>query len=54
MIGILNITGLGFALTLLLVDIVSGSLVPLLLISALICIVLGMGMPTSGVYVLLA
>ncbi len=53
-IGILNITGLGFALTLLLVDIVGGSLVPLLLISALICIVLGMGMPTSGVYVLLA
>jgi len=53
-IGILNITGLGFALTLLLVDVVGGSLVPILLISALICIVLGMGMPTSGVYVLLA
>ena len=53
-IGILNITGLGFALTLLLVDAVGGSLVPLLLISAVICIVLGMGMPTSGVYVLLA
>jgi TRAP transporter 4TM/12TM fusion protein len=53
-IGILNITGLGFALTLLLVDSVGGSLVPLLLISAFMCIVLGMGMPTSGVYVLLA
>ncbi len=53
-IGILNITGLGFALTLLLVDVVGGSLVPILLISAVICIVLGMGMPTSGVYVLLA
>jgi len=53
-IGILNITGLGFALTLLLVDAVGGNLVPLLLISAVICIVLGMGMPTSGVYVLLA
>jgi len=53
-IGILNITGLGFALTLLLVDAVGGNLVPLLLISAAICIVLGMGMPTSGVYVLLA
>lgn len=53
-IGILNITGLGFALTLLLVDIVGGNLVPILLLSAGICIVLGMGMPTSGVYVLLA
>jgi len=53
-IGILNITGLGFALTLLLVDIVGANLVPILLLSAGICIVLGMGMPTSGVYVLLA
>jgi TRAP-type uncharacterized transport system fused permease subunit len=53
-IGILNITGLGFALTLVLVDTVGSNLVLLLLISAVICIVLGMGMPTSGVYVLLA
>jgi len=53
-IGILNITGLGFALTLFLVNLVESQLVLLLLISALVCIVLGMGMPTSGVYVLLA
>ena len=53
-IGILNITGLGFALTLLLVDAVGSNVVFLLMISAVICIVLGMGMPTSGVYVLLA
>ena len=53
-IGILNITGLGFALTLFLVNIVGSQLVLLLLISAVVCIVLGMGMPTSGVYVLLA
>ena len=53
-IGILNITGLGFALTLLLVDFVGSSVIFLLLISALVCTVLGMGMPTSGVYVLLA
>ncbi|GGE45442.1 TRAP transporter permease [Actibacterium pelagium] len=53
-IGVLNITGLGFALTLLLVDSVGSSLVLLLLISAVVCIILGMGMPTSGVYVLLA
>lgn len=53
-IGILNITGLGFALTLVLVDAVGSNVVLLLLISAFICIILGMGMPTSGVYVLLA
>jgi TRAP transporter 4TM/12TM fusion protein len=53
-IGILNITGLGFALTLVLVDTVGSNLVLLLMISAVICIILGMGMPTSGVYVLLA
>jgi TRAP transporter 4TM/12TM fusion protein len=53
-IGILKITGLGFALTLMLVNLVSGNAIALLLISAVICIVLGMGMPTSGVYILLA
>lgn len=53
-IGILNITGLGFALTLVLVDAIGSNLILLLLISAVICILLGMGMPTSGVYVLLA
>ena len=53
-IGILNITGLGFALTLVLVEAIGSNLILLLLISALICILLGMGMPTSGVYVLLA
>ncbi|WP_417674427.1 TRAP transporter permease [Roseibium sp.] len=53
-IGILNITGLGFALTLLLVNSIGTNVVLLLLVSAFICTILGMGMPTSGVYVLLA
>ncbi len=53
-IGILNITGLGFALTLLLVSSIGQSMLILLLTSAVVCMVLGMGMPTSGVYVLLA
>jgi TRAP-type uncharacterized transport system fused permease subunit len=52
--GILQATGFGFALTLLLVKIGGGNLVVLLVIAALLCIVLGMGMPTIGVYVLLA
>ncbi|MCG6904442.1 MAG: TRAP transporter fused permease subunit [Rhodobacter sp.] len=53
-IGVLNVTGLGFALTLVLVDAVGQNVIFLLGISAVICIILGMGMPTSGVYVLLA
>ena len=53
-IGTLNVTGLGFGLTFTLVSLGDGSLLSLLLISAAVCIVLGMGMPTVGVYLLLA
>jgi len=53
-IGILNVTGLGFGLTYALVQLGEGNLLLLLLISAAVCIVLGMGMPTVGVYLLLA
>ena len=52
-IGILNLTGLGFALTIALTGLAGESLIVLLLISAVICIVLGMGMPTLAIYVLL-
>ena len=53
-IGILNLSGLGFALTLFLVDLAGGSLWVVLVIGAMVCIVLGMGMPTTVVYILLA
>jgi TRAP transporter 4TM/12TM fusion protein len=53
-IGVINVSGLGFALTLALVQIGSESAFLLLTLSAVVCIVLGMGMPTVGVYVLLA
>ncbi|MEM8852356.1 MAG: TRAP transporter fused permease subunit, partial [Pseudomonadota bacterium] len=53
-IGILNITGLGFGLTFVLVSLGGESLMALLLIGAMVCLVLGMGMPTVGVYLLLA
>jgi TRAP-type uncharacterized transport system fused permease subunit len=52
--GILQATGLGFALTLLLVKLGAGNIIVLLILAALLCILLGMGMPTLGVYVLLA
>jgi len=53
-IGTLNYSGLGFTLTVLLVHLAGGNLMALLVIAAIACIVLGMGMPTVGVYILLA
>ena len=53
-IGILNISGLGGALAQAVVNLGGGSLFVLLMIAAVICIILGMGMPTVGVYILLA
>ena len=53
-IGILNNTGLAFGLGFVLLGFGEGSLFTLLLITAAVCIVLGMGLPTTGVYLLLA
>ncbi len=53
-IGIIAKSGLGFALTLWLSQVGAGNLLLLLILSAIVCIVLGMGMPTIGVYVLVA
>jgi TRAP transporter 4TM/12TM fusion protein len=53
-IGVLAISGLGYQLTLGLVQIGHGHLFLLLFLSAIVCIILGMGLPTVGVYVLLA
>ncbi len=53
-IGIIAKSGLGFALTLWLSQIGAGNLLLLLILSAIVCIVLGMGMPTIGVYILVA
>jgi TRAP-type uncharacterized transport system fused permease subunit len=53
-IGVLNVTGLSFNLTYALVQLGAGEPVILLVLAALVCIVLGMGLPTLGVYVILA
>ncbi|MPZ57469.1 MAG: TRAP transporter fused permease subunit [Rhizobiales bacterium] len=53
-IGVLAISGLGYQLTLILVQVGQGNLLLLLLLSGAVCIILGMGLPTVGVYVLLA
>jgi TRAP transporter 4TM/12TM fusion protein len=52
--GVLNVTGLTFALTVALVNLGGGDVIAMLLLAAAIAIVLGMGMPTVAVYVLLA
>jgi TRAP transporter 4TM/12TM fusion protein len=52
--GILQLTGLGFAMTMYLVGLGADKILILMVVAAGLCIVLGMGMPTLGVYVLLA
>ena len=54
LIGILNISGLAFGLTLELIGLAGESLLLLLVIAAAIGILLGLGLPTVGVYVLMA
>jgi len=53
-IGVLQLTGLGFTLTLTLLKVGESSAILLLILTAVVSIILGMGMPTTAVYVLLA
>ena len=53
-IGVVEMTGLGNGLTIVLVQFGEDNLFGLLAITALICIVLGMGMPTTAIYLLVA
>jgi TRAP transporter 4TM/12TM fusion protein len=53
-IGTLNYSGVGFSLTVVLLHASGESLLLLLAIAAVASIILGMGMPTVGVYILLA
>jgi TRAP transporter 4TM/12TM fusion protein len=53
-IGILNITGLAFGLTLQLLTITQENVVVLLVLTAALGVLLGMGMPTVGVYIIMA
>ena len=53
-IGVLNITAVSFGITLQLVSIGESSLFLLLITAGLLSIIMGMGLPTLGVYLLLA
>ena len=53
-IGVLNLTGMGLMLSGMIVEVGGGSLIAILLLTALVSFVLGMGLPTSAAYLLLA
>ncbi|TDI64677.1 MAG: TRAP transporter fused permease subunit [Alphaproteobacteria bacterium] len=53
-IGVVEFTGLGFGLTFTLVQIGENSLILLLVLTAFVSIILGMGMPTTAIYFLVA
>ena len=53
-IGVLQLSGLGFKFSLVLVTVAGGSALGLLGLTAVVCIILGMGMPTAIVYIMLA
>jgi TRAP transporter 4TM/12TM fusion protein len=53
-IGILGATGLGEALTQAMVTLGEDNLAALLALTAVICIILGMGMPTTAIYLLVS
>jgi TRAP transporter 4TM/12TM fusion protein len=52
--GLFQVSGLAFAFAAYLVDLGGQSLILLLLLAAVVSIILGMGLPTIGVYVMLA
>lgn len=53
-VGVVQVSGLGFLLSYGLVSVAGGNVFYLLLLTAIVSMILGMGMPTTAVYVLLA
>ncbi len=53
-IGVIEVTGLSFGLTFILVQLGQGNLLLLLLLTAVVSIILGMGMPTTAIYLIVA
>ena len=53
-VGILMLTGIGYKLSSILVSVSGGNVMILLFLTMVVSVVLGMGLPTSGAYILLA
>jgi len=52
--GVINITGLGMQLSSIMVDLSGGQLLPLLLLTMIASLILGMGLPVTACYIILA
>lgn len=53
-VGVINITGLGMQLSSIMVDLSGGQLLPLLLLTMTASLILGMGLPVTACYIILA
>ncbi|WMT91006.1 TRAP transporter permease [Pelagibacterium sp. H642] len=53
-VGTVSLTGVGLVLTEIVIAISAGNLIVMLLLTALICMILGLGMPTTANYVVVA
>ncbi len=53
-IGAIQLSGLGFKMSLILTTLAGGNALLLLVLTAIVCIILGMGMPTAVIYIMLA
>jgi TRAP transporter 4TM/12TM fusion protein len=53
-VGTVSLTGIGLVLTEIVISLSAGNLIIMLLMTALICMVLGLGMPTTANYVVVA
>lgn len=53
-IGVIDLTGLGLRMSSIIVAVTQGQLLPLLILCAIVCIILGMGLPPVACYLILA
>ncbi len=54
LVAMINLTGIGVVLSSLIVDLAGDSMVMVALIVAVVCLIMGMGLPTTAAYVLVA
>ncbi len=53
-IGVITLTGLGLKLSMLMITLAAGNLFVLLILTAIVCFILGMGVPTTAAYLIVA
>lgn len=53
-IGVITLTGLGLKLSMLMISLAAGNLFVLLILTAIVCFILGMGVPTTAAYLIVA